>query len=148
MRLLLPLLVLLLTACQTSVTPDGSEDAVPRQQQSPDSIQVINATGAPVYVIHMPARAARPVRQEVTLDVTTPPAGYLAPDSAMALPNVTCESRDQLEGDALLLYRVGAPDAGGQATATLASTRPLTAEVLAALADNDCRLVIDALGDE
>ena len=66
----------------------------------------------------------------------------------MILPHVMCEDRERLEGDALLLYRVGAADADGQATATLASTRPLTAEVLAALAENDCRLVIDVLEDE
>jgi hypothetical protein len=127
---------------------NDTSDAQARQQQSPDSIRVVNGTDAPIYVLHMPERSARPLRQEIPLDLTAPPAGYLAPDSSTVIPFITCDQRVRLEGDDLLLYRIGPPDAEQQAMATLAATRPFTAEVLAALPETDCRLVIDSLDSE
>jgi hypothetical protein len=142
---LLALFLLAPLACSSSEMSDDA--AVVARQQSPDSIRVVNATASPIYVIHMPERAARPLRQEVTLDLTEPPAAYLEPDSAMVLPQITCTERNRLQGDQLLLYRVGPPEANGRATATLVATRPFTAEVLTALAANDCRLIVEALDD-
>lgn len=147
MRTLLLCAIPFLIAFPFQMTSSLDAAADTPRPQTPDTIRVVNATDQPLYFIYMPARSARPLRQEMPLSLNAPPPEYLEPGREAPLRGVTCANRDRLTGDTLLLYRIGAPDDDERATAILSSKRTFTPDVLSTLADQNCRMVIDSLDE-
>ncbi len=118
--------------------------AVPSGPAMPDSLLLVNRTDTAFAYLAFHPMMARPLSQQIEVDLSDPRSSYIAAGDAAAL--WPCREEDEYVGYTLHLYRVApAPSDSARTTARLARSITLTADRLAAAREEDCRLVVDAL---
>lgn len=146
MRYLLILsFLVLLAACQLTnsqtmdVGTSGSEASASARQ---DQVILENRTGEALVYDLFPARAARPLRQTFTLDLSALPPTSVEADSSAAL--FDCQNPSAQKGATLYLYRITATTEK-EAMAELATSISITDVFLTDLPSRNCAIVINKL---
>ncbi len=148
---LLALLTAALTAAPACEGPRSSSSAASTEAPPasraamPDSLLLVNRTDTAFVFEAFHPMMARPLPQQIEVDLEAPPSSYVAASDTTAL--WPCDALDEYEGFTLHLYRVApAPEDTTRTTARLARSVVLTSDRLgAARAEDDCHLVIDTL---
>lgn len=127
-------------AQQSSAPAAGDASGTPPPA---DSLTLVNQTDSAFVYDAFPPNANRPLRQQIEVDVENPRPEYVSQGDSVALWD--CNALTDYENYALHLYRVGAPDDTGTATAHLSKSIRLTSDRLATLQQEEgCRLEVSA----
>ena len=143
----IPAALLLVSACQvgnSQVRPSSSagQDTMVDTTET-DSLRLVNGTeGTLLYQAFHP-KSARPLRRQIEVDLSNPQAEVVQRGESAVL--WACDALDTYEGYTLHLYRVGAADNDGMATAQLSRSIDLTRDRLVELQQEECRLEISEL---
>ncbi len=145
MRLPLLFFLVLFLGCQVTdpqITTGDSTLSPETPSSSQQEVLLENATGAPLVFALFAPGSARPLRQFIQVDLSSPPPTYVLPGNTA--PLFPCSEVSNQVGATIHLYQISAVS-DEEATAELASSVRLDAPRLSELSPPACIITIDKL---
>lgn len=136
--------LLLIGLVAFSCMPEGRSQAT--QSETDDAaaqkVVLVNQTDSALVYLAFHPKTARPLQQQIEVNMEESPSNYVAVGDTAALWD--CTELDAYEEFDLHLYSVAEAQDGSTRSAHLRRSVTVTEALIEEIRQNDCRLVIDA----